>query len=152
MQQRYFVTKIVMIYCAKNYSSDRWTLLKLETFWDYLEQFFLAVDHNNFGNKIPFLSRQKIFPVCFVFFFCIVMTINFALYKNLQSWNHQILLKNASFRISTFAVWLETQYCLIAMHWSYCTDQNNFIQWFRIEKWKKKSYRKKTSKKFQIDE
>ena len=49
----YFVTKIVLTYCEKNYSSDREKLLKFEAegqeFAKSLEQFMQTVkDMNNF--------------------------------------------------------------------------------------------------------
>ena len=52
----------------KNFSSDREKLLKFEAegrdfakFLSSLEQFFLTVGQNNFGNKIPYLERMKLF-------------------------------------------------------------------------------------------
>ena len=58
----YFVTKIVLTYSEKNCSSDQNFVLKFEAegrefanILRSLEQFFLTVGQNNFGNKIPLL-------------------------------------------------------------------------------------------------
>ena len=63
----YFVTKIVLTYCEKNCFSDlknfansRPTSSNFQSFSQSLEQFFLTVGQNNFGNKIPFFKINNL--------------------------------------------------------------------------------------------
>ena len=58
--QKLFWSFTVWINCfsdLKNFANSRPTALNFKSFSRSLEQFFLTVGQNNFGNKIPLLTR-----------------------------------------------------------------------------------------------
>ena len=89
--QKLFWPFTVWINCSsdlKNFANSRPSCSNFKSFSRSLEQFFLTVGQNNFGNKIPFLCGKKRKLLQFFFFFLSFFFLNSSFPEVCSYWKY----------------------------------------------------------------